>query len=68
LSKIFFDIIRKISIVAIKCGDKKRGWRVPFQTPLKTKIKRIENQWFLILLTFILDNSGFFYKFEHKNI
>jgi len=39
LSKIFFDIIRKISIVAIKCGDKKRGGGVIFQI-LKIKDKK----------------------------
>jgi hypothetical protein len=39
---------------------KREGGGVPFQTPLKTKIKRIENQWFFILLTLILDNSANF--------
>lgn len=49
----------------MKSGDKNRGGGVPFQTPLKTKIKRIENQWFLILLTFILDNSGIIFYFAN---
>jgi hypothetical protein len=42
----------------MKSDDKKKG--DCFFKPLKSKIKSIKNQWFFILLTFILDNSDFF--------
>jgi hypothetical protein len=43
IDKIFFKLYEKISIIAMKSGDKKRG--AFFQT-LKSQIKSIKNQWF----------------------
>jgi hypothetical protein len=60
LTKIFLKKYEKISIIAMKSGDKKSG--ALFQT-LKSQIKSIKIlkiNGFFILLKLILGNSDFF--------